>query len=253
MSLKFLAFQIAVAYASSLESPSNANNDPCEPCQPLGATDLRPPIVGPRLNSLYVDVLNSVREIKIDKRTVQIRAEKGFCCRQSLDCVNVQSLNIPMCYDKFTTNYAFPDGSYGSLTTGDYTSGTATANLISGNYTNGSENGNIYAGDPSAKPNTSTLSIPPQYTNAGVGAAIPASELGSVGVYQTTISGTAVEMSTISSQATTTASRTAVATQSTVPSPSVTSTGAAAQVSTDSSRSAGMTILGAIMWAFLAL
>ena len=252
MSLKFLTFAIAAAFASSLVSLSNANDDPCEPCQPLGATVSSPPAVGPSLSTLYVDVLNSVRGIKFNKRSVQIRAEKGFCCRQSLDCVNVQSLNIPMCYDKFTTNYEFPDGSYGSLTTGDYKSGSATANLISGNYTNGNENGNIYASNPSAKPNTSTLSIPPQYTGTGVGAAIPANQLGSLIVYTTIISGKTVEIPTIF-QATTTASQTASVTKVSVESSTGTSSVAAGHASADFTRSAGMTILGSLMWAFFAL
>ncbi|KAF2845203.1 hypothetical protein T440DRAFT_282492 [Plenodomus tracheiphilus IPT5] len=278
MSLKFFTLAIAtVAYASPLESLSKAtNNDPCEPCQPQGATGTTPPAVGSGLSSLYIDVLNSVRGINFNKRTFEVRAEQGFCCRQSLDCVNVQSLNIPMCYDKFTTNYAFPDGSYGSLTTGDYSSGAATANLISGNYTNGNENGNIYESDPSARPNTSTLSVPPQYTGTGVGAAIPATELGSIIVYTTTLPGTTftaattlaetVRVATVSgvevsttiaattvSEATTIAPQTTVVTQTAVPSSSSTSTGAAGQVSVDSTRSVGMSILGALMWAFYAL
>ncbi|KAH9864568.1 hypothetical protein J1614_010503 [Plenodomus biglobosus] len=275
MSLKFIALAIAtVAYASPLDSLSTAaNNDPCEPCQPQGATGTTPPAMGSGLSSLYVDVLNSVKGIGFNRRSVQVRAEQGFCCRQSLDCVNVQSLNIPMCYDKFTTNYAFPDGSYGSLTTGDYTSGTATANLISGNYTNGNDNGNIYASDPSARPNTATMSIPPQYTGTGVGAAIPATELGSIIVYTTIIPGTTftaattlaetVRVATVSgvevsttiaattiSQATTIAPQTTVVTQTAVP--SSTSTGAAGQMSVDSSSSVGISFFGALLWALYA-
>ncbi|KAI8939009.1 hypothetical protein NX059_004851 [Plenodomus lindquistii] len=271
MSLKFLTLAIAtVAYASPLETLSKAtDNDPCEPCQPQGATGTKPPAVGSGLSSLYVDVLNSVRGINF-KRSIESRAEEGFCCRQSLDCVNLQRLNIPMCYDKFTTNYAFPDGSYGSLTTGDYNSGAATANLISGNFTNGNENGNIYESDPSARPNTATLPIPPQYTGTGVGAAIPATELGSIIVYTTTIPGTTftaattlsetVRVATVSgvevsitaaattiSQATTIAPETTVVTETAVPSSS--SAGAANQVAVDSTRSVGMSILGALMWA----
>lgn len=253
MSLKFLAFVIAAAFASSLDSRSNANNDPCEPCHPPGATASSPPAVGPNLNTLYVDVLSSVKGVKFHKRSVQAREEKEFCCRQSLDCVTVQNLNIAMCYDKFTTNYAFPDGSYGSLTTGDYKSGSASVNLLTGQYTNGNENGNIYASNPSAKPNTATLSIPPQFTGTGVGTAIPGNQLGSLIVHTTMISGTAVQIST-TMQATTTGSQTASGTGTSKASSSTgKSTAAAGHVSPEFSRVPGITVLGSIMWALFAL
>ncbi|CBY01845.1 hypothetical protein IAQ61_006441 [Plenodomus lingam] len=278
MSLKFLVLAIAtVAYASPLDLPSKAtNNDPCEPCQPQGATGTTPPTVGSALSSLYVDVLSSVRDINFKKRSVQARSEGGFCCRQSLDCLSVQNLNIAMCYDKFTTNYAFPDGSFGSLTTGEYNSGKATANLISGNYTNGNENGNIYANDPSARPNTATMSIPPQFTGTGVGDAIPATELGSIIVYTTTIPGTTytapttlaetVRAATVSgvavsttvaattiSHATTIAPQTTLVTQTTVPESTTTSTAAAGQLTVGSTLSVGMPVFGALMYALYAL
>lgn len=276
MSLKFLSLAlVAVAYASPFESLSKASSDdPCEPCQPQGATGLTPPAVGADLSSLYTDVLASVKGISFRKRFVESRAE-GFCCRQSLNCVNVQNLNIPMCYDKFTTNFAFPDGSYGSLTTGDYSSGSASANLLSGNYTNGDQTGNIYASDPQAKPNTATLSVPPQYTGTGVGSAVPASELGSVIVYTTTVPGTTytapttvaqtVRVATVSGQevsttvpattvthATTIAPQTNVVTQ-TQTAVATSSSGAAGQVTVDATRSIGMSILGAMMYAVYAL
>jgi len=277
MSLKFFTLAIAaVAYASPLASLSKAtNDDPCEPCQPQGATGTTPPTVGSGLSSLYIDVLDSVKGISFRKRYIDLRAEQGFCCRQSLDCVNVQNLNIPMCYDKYTTNYAFPDGSYGSLTNGDYTSGSAKANLISGNYTSGNDNGNIYASNASAKPNTATLSIPPQYTGTGVGTAIPATELGSIIIYTTTIPGTTftapttvpqtVRVATVSgvvvsttviattiAQATTIAPQTSVVTQTAAVSTSASSTAAAGQVTVDSAKSIGVSFLSALIYALYA-
>ncbi|KAF1939605.1 hypothetical protein EJ02DRAFT_254219 [Clathrospora elynae] len=275
MSLKFLSLALAaIASASPFESLSKASNDdPCEPCQPKGASGLTPPAVGTELSSLYTDVLGSVKDISAGKRSVHARAE-GFCCRQSLNCVNVQNLNIPMCYDRFTTNFAFADGSYGSLTTGDYHSGGSDVNLVSGNYTKDGASANIYASDPQAKPNTSTLSIPAQFTGTGVGAAIPATELGSIIVYTTTIPGTTytapttvpqtVEVATVSGlqvsttkaattieHATTIAPQTSVVTQTNTAAAS--STGAAGQVAVDSTRSVGMSLLGSLMYALYVL
>lgn len=277
MSLKFLFLALAtMAYASPFEPLSKAtDSEPCDPCQPQGATGTNPPAVGADLSSLYIDVLASVKDIHFKKRSVESRAE-GFCCRQSLDCVNVQSLNIAMCYDKFTTNFAFADGSYGSLTTGEYSSGASSANLISGNYSTGNgEVGNIYANDPQAKPNTATLSIPPQFTGTGIGGPVPISELGSVIVYTTTIPGTTitgpttvaetVKVATVSGQlvsttvpattiteATTIAPKTDVVT-GTPSAAAASSTGAAGHVTVDSTRSFGMSILGALMYGLYAL
>lgn len=173
MSLRVVSLAIlAAAFASPLDK---AAREACNPCNPSGATGSNPPSVGSDLKSLYTDVLESVKDIHFDKRwadPVELRAD-GFCCAETLDCVNVHNLNIPMCYDKFTTNFAFPDGSYGSLTTGDYTQGESEANLFTGQYTKNGSEGNIYSDDPSAKPNTATLSIPPQWTDAGAGSAIP--------------------------------------------------------------------------------
>ncbi|KAF9696320.1 hypothetical protein EKO04_005329 [Ascochyta lentis] len=273
MSLKYFTLALAAtAYAApgspfeALEARASSDN-PCKPCQPSGATGTNPPAVGSDLSSLYVNVLNSVQGISFSKRGLTARAAtSGFCCAASLNCVNVQSLNIPMCYDKFTTNFKFPDGSFGSLTTGNYTSNGQEINLLSGDYSGG----NIYSADPKDKPNTSTLAVPPQYTATGVGAAIPASELGSVVVYTTTIPGTTftapttvpgtVRTATVSgvkvstsvapktiSQATTVAPQTTVVTTQ-VPDATAAASGAAGAVGVDSSKSFGVSLLGALMY-----
>lgn len=70
------------------------------------------------------------------------------------------------------------DGSWGSLTTGTYTTSEGTADLINGNYTKTTgETGDIYAADPEDKPNTATLSIPPQWTDTGVGPALEPTQI----------------------------------------------------------------------------
>lgn len=173
MSLRLLSLAFV---ASALANPfDKAARDSCNPCNPSGATGSTPPSVGPDLKSLYTDVLASVKDIHFNKRWTDAVTPRddSFCCAATLSCVNVVNLNIPMCYDKFTTNFAFADRSYGSLTTGNYTQGDATANLLTGEYEKDGSEGNIYADDPSAKPNTATMSIPPQWTGPGVGSAIP--------------------------------------------------------------------------------
>jgi hypothetical protein len=85
------------------------------------------------------------------------------------------------CKDRFTTNFFFADGSYGSITTGNYTTPAGDhANLITGDYelANG-QSGNIYQGQTIDEPNTTTLMVPTPWTSSGVGSAIPASEVGS--------------------------------------------------------------------------
>lgn len=109
-------------------------------------------------------------------------------------------LALPFCYDKFTTNYFLPDGSYGTVVGGAYKSpGGDKANLETGDYTLGNgQTGNIY---PSGvgKPNLATLLIPTQFTASGTGTAIPASALGDqvTVTYTTTLPGTTVDPETI--------------------------------------------------------
>ncbi|KAI4644250.1 hypothetical protein J4E93_006150 [Alternaria ventricosa] len=276
MSLKFFSLALAaVATASPFDSMAKAtNDDPYEACQPQGATGTTPPTVGTELSSLYIDILSSIQGISFDKRSVHGRAD-GFGCRQSLDCVNVKNINIPMCYDKFTTNFQFPDGSYGNVAAGTYSSGGTDVNLVSGDYTKDGQSANIYANNEAEKPNTSTLSVPAQYTGTGVGGAVPVTELGKVIVYTTTVPAVTysapttvaetVETATISgvevkttvpattvTQATTIAAKTNVVTQTPEASDaSPQSTGAAGQVSVDTTRSFGMSVVGALLYALL--
>jgi len=277
MSLKCFVLALAATAAAAPGSPFQAleaqasSDNPCEPCQPSGATASSAPAVGSDLSSLYTDVLSSVKDINFSRRSLTVRAaDSGFCCVKSLDCVNLQSVNIAMCYDKFTTNFKLADGSFGSLTTGEYTSSdNQQVNLLSGDYSGG----NIYASAPQDKPNTSTLSVPPQYTGTGVGAAIPASELGSVIVYTTTIPGTTftapttipgtiraatvngVEVSTslapqTITEATTVSPQTATVTTQ-LPDATTSSQGAAGTIDVDSSKSFGVSVLGALMYFLL--
>lgn len=73
------------------------------------------------------------------------------------------------------------------------------ANLLTGDFTlaDGTQ-GNIY-GSPSSpsKPNTSTLTLPTQFTGSGIGSVIPLTALGQEITYTTTIPGTTVPPSTI--------------------------------------------------------
>lgn len=224
MSLRVVSLAL---FATAFANPSDKTaRDTCNPCNPPGATASNPPSVGPDLKSLFVDVLASVKDIHFDKRwsdSVEPR-DDVFCCAETLDCVKVQNLNIPMCYDKFTTNFAFSDRSYGSLTTGEYTQGDSEANLLTGQYSNGDKEGNIYAEDPEAKPNTATLSIPPQWTASGVGSAIP----------PTAIVGSATATAQASAQTTATSSG-----QSSDQTSATTGTGSEPSQSTGASSSTG--------------
>jgi hypothetical protein len=179
-----------------------------------------------------------------------------------------------MCYDKFTTNFQFPDGSFGNVAAGTYNSGGTEVNLVSGNYTKDGQNANIYANNEAERPNTSTLSVPAQFTGTGVGGAVPVTELGSIIVYTTTVSAETfsapttipetVQVATISgqevsttvpartiTQATTISAHTDVVTQTNTAAAAPSSTGAAGQVSVDTTRSFGMSVVGALLYALL--
>ncbi|KAF2477972.1 uncharacterized protein BDR25DRAFT_250405 [Lindgomyces ingoldianus] len=281
MSLKVLSLAfLATAYTSPLDVVARADSA-CQPCNPSGATGTNPPTLGSDMKSMYVDLLNSVKGIHFAKRESESPGRKratSLCCQPTTDCLNVQGLNIPMCYDKFTTNVFFADGSSGSLTTGDYSQGNSfSLNWLTGAYTKGSESGNIYSDDPAAKPNTAILSIPPQFTGTGVGSAIPRTELGSLvtTVITTTIPGSIITAPTTLSGTTifdTVSGRTTAVTTippKTITTPTtiapVTSTmtsvmaaassskGAAGQIIVDSNMSFGMSIFTALMYAIYAL
>ncbi|KAG9206662.1 hypothetical protein G6514_003501 [Epicoccum nigrum] len=275
MALRYFTLALAATAAATPGSPIQAleaqasNDNPCEPCQPSGATGTDPPSLDSgSMSTLYINVLESVKSINFKKRGLTTRADSGFCCLASLNCVNVQTFNIPVCYDKFTTNFQFADGSHGSLRPGDYYSkadNDTRINLLNGTYSGG----DIYTAHEQDRPNTATLSIPPQYTGTGIGGAVPASELGSVVVYTTTIPGTTFTAPTTVPETVRTATVNGIVLSTTVPPQTITqattvapsttvitaqvpestsSKGAAGAVGVDSSKSFGVSVLGALMY-----
>lgn len=168
-------------------------------CNPSDASAETLPALGPDLSGLYLSLLDSVKGINFEKRSLlRPRNTPSFCCATGTSCLTLSTFSVPFCYDKFTTNFLFPDGSSGTIHTGTFSAaGGASADLFSGDYKNGTSTGNLYADDAAAKPNTATLSIPPQYTASGVGSAIPLTALGTVVVVTTTVSASIVGPTTI--------------------------------------------------------
>lgn len=169
-------------------------------CRPPGViSDVTPKIGDPDFRALFSDIVRSL--LPNIERAMARTDSQPICCVSSLSCLAMANLAIPFCYDKFTTNYFLPDGSFGTVVKGTYTSSNQdVANLESGDYklVTGEE-GNIYSGYESEKPDLANLPIPTQYTSAGVGSAIPASALGGrmTVTYTTTISGRTVSPSTV--------------------------------------------------------
>ncbi|TVY23814.1 hypothetical protein LHYA1_G007571 [Lachnellula hyalina] len=169
-------------------------------CSPPGATNSHTPQIGsPDFENLYTDLLHS--PLPLSTRSGAEDGTASLCCITSLSCLAMPTLALPFCYDKFTTNFFLQDTSFGTLSLGTYTSRLGDfANFKTGDYTltNGTK-GNIYSDNPSAKPNTSTLAIPTQFTASGVGPVIPASALGGevTITYVTTLPGSTVPATTI--------------------------------------------------------
>ncbi|ESZ99591.1 hypothetical protein SBOR_0002 [Sclerotinia borealis F-4128] len=176
-------------------------------CSPAAATNANTPQIGDSdFVNLFQDIVLS--SLPASKRSLSSSSEANnekrdsasLCCVSSLTCLSMHSLNIPFCYDQFTTNYYLSDDSYGTVVGGSYTSSSgATANLETGDYTNEDETtGNIYSSNEAAKPNTATLPMPSQFTASGVGSAIPASALGGVTItYTTTLPASTIPATTI--------------------------------------------------------
>ena len=198
--LAIIATEAIASSASSLDSNGDCANG-FVICAPPDATSATTPQIGDaEFANLFTDIVQS--SLPPSKRSLAGRAAASLCCNALLSCLTITALGLPMCYDKFTTNYFLPDGSYGTVVGGSYTSSSgATANLETGNYTlaNG-QTGNIYSNDPAAKPNTATLPMPSQFTASGVGSAVPISNLG-VPVtltYTTTLPASVIPPTTIS-------------------------------------------------------
>ncbi|KAL6246972.1 hypothetical protein RBB50_006279 [Rhinocladiella similis] len=161
-------------------------------CAPNGASMQGIPPVGPGLASLYLNLLETIDALgKADQANYSPAPHEParrssqmpltLCCAATTQCLLVASYHTPCCWDRFTTNFFFADGAYGSITTGSYTTPVGDhANLITGNYelANG-QMGNMYQGQSTAEANTRTLAIPTPWTSTGIGTAIPASIVGS--------------------------------------------------------------------------
>jgi hypothetical protein len=148
-------------------------------CAPSGATSAAAPQIGdPVFESLFDDIILS--SLPTSKRGTATGGTASLCCISSMSCLVMFNLAIPFCYDKFTTDYFLPDGSFGEIYGAKYISGSGdVANLLTGYYKllNGTQ-GNIYSQNSSSKHDTATLPMPTQFTASGVGSAIPASVLG---------------------------------------------------------------------------
>lgn len=193
---------------NALVARDDDDRDSCGPnlevCSPSGASTDKLPALGPDLSGLYLSLLDAVKGINFkrdsDHHMNRPRDTPSFCCATGTSCLLLSAYDIPFCYDKFTTNFIFPDGSSGTIHTGAFSSASGgTADLLNGTYTTGDDTqaGDLYASPNAAdKPDTATLSIPPQYTATGVGSAIPLTALGVI----TTVVVTAVttEVSTVS-------------------------------------------------------
>jgi hypothetical protein len=195
--------QLIFAALTIVVMPSLAAENNCPTgltlCSPPGATNTHTPQIGsPDFENLYVDLLHSALP---PAKRASVDGIASLCCISSLSCLTMANLALPFCYDKFTTNFFLPDTSFGTLNLGTYTTRSGDfASLQTGEYTlaNGTH-GNIYSNNPSAKPDTSTLPIPTQFTASGVGPVISASALGGevTITYVTTLPGSSVPGTTV--------------------------------------------------------
>ncbi|PGG96007.1 hypothetical protein AJ79_09774 [Helicocarpus griseus UAMH5409] len=195
-----LASALCLAAASDI-SPRQYCGSDYEICVAEGANSASPPSIGPDMRELFVKMVESVDVTNPWKREIVQRGDivardelPSLCCKSGMECQLLKDYKIPFCWDRFTTNFYFVDGSYGSILTGLYNTSHDVVNLVSGDYTRSNgESGNIYEGHDFSKPNTSTMVLPPAWTSKGVGSAIPGSELGEGATYTTVISGTVKE------------------------------------------------------------
>ncbi|MCJ1408791.1 hypothetical protein MMC19_002867 [Ptychographa xylographoides] len=199
--LLFLILPFITAALSNLQKRQDCG-DGYSQCNPVGATSTSVPAIGTDMFSLLPNLVSSVAGISAKRSNSyqelhmvlgRSQSSSGVCCTDGTDCLLLKGYNTPFCYDKFTTNFFLPDGSFGTIDDGNYTATDGSiANLLTGQYTlrNGTI-GDIYeSGDV---PNTSTLALPTPFTSAGVGSAIPASALGALATFTITVPGSTIQ------------------------------------------------------------
>lgn len=83
-------------------------------CAPRGATSERSPQIGsPAFERLFVDIVFSSLPPSSERSLVA--SSTSLCCHSTMSCLLMSNLEIPFCYDPFTTDYYLPDGSYGTV------------------------------------------------------------------------------------------------------------------------------------------
>ncbi|KPI42185.1 uncharacterized protein AB675_5544 [Cyphellophora attinorum] len=239
---------IIIPFFISTAAAQQACLDGFNQCSPAGASSREVPVIGPDLARFYLELIytivglpageNSVQEAAVIRRTDY---GDSLCCAVGSACEMIQSFKIAFCWDRFTTSYFLPDGSYGSASNGSYrTPQGDTANLITGEYhMQDGTVGNMYDESPADKPESSDLPLPTPYTSAGVGAAIPASQLGAqLSQTLTATISTASPQSTSSTSSTspetTTVSSTSASSGTTMTSPSLPITTSSTSAATSS-------------------
>lgn len=201
---------VATAVAAGPDTPLDSRQGCAkgyELCVAEGSTGGLAPSMGDGLVDMYTDLVNSINAAK-DKRSMAVQklpTKKNvkrndeesddeeddyvpdLCCKADagMQCLLLEGERISFCWDRFTTNYHFADGSYGNVVKGFYhTADGDVFNLINGSYTldNGDE-GNFYEEEDAPTPPTQSLDLPTPWTSSGVGTAIPGSELGAPATY----------------------------------------------------------------------
>ncbi|OAL75684.1 hypothetical protein A7D00_1284 [Trichophyton violaceum] len=194
------SLQLLVWLAATAATSAGSCSNGYVPCYPKGAEPGNPPDIGPEMVDFYVDLLSSVkghghgrekRSLNKNHGVIARRGEEGeLCCNgpgSGIQCLLLDGVKLPFCWDPFTTNFYFRDGSHGNLASGDYQASSGDkVNLIQGNYTkpDGAEK-NIYGAKESA-PVLSNLPVPTPFTGSGVGKPIPGDKLGNVATPGTT-------------------------------------------------------------------
>jgi hypothetical protein len=117
MRLHILRFAFIATTAFIFASRSQAS-DNCKAgftlCAPPGATSETTPQIGTlAFQDLYEDIVFS--SLPPSSKSSSSTSAASLCCTTSLSCVLMVDLEIPFCYDRFTTNYFLPDGSYGTV------------------------------------------------------------------------------------------------------------------------------------------
>ncbi|KAI9848328.1 MAG: hypothetical protein M1837_000592 [Sclerophora amabilis] len=131
-----LLFLLASSLSSVARGQTVCANQNFVPCHPEGAKSIETPDIEDHPAVVFTNLMESVcTKDPVQSKKVSQDPKLALCCHSGSECRLLSKYNVPFCFDRSTTEFAFADGSTGYLKSGQYTDVFGDSiNLITGDY-----------------------------------------------------------------------------------------------------------------------